>query len=149
MDKAKTNCILNLNLSKNIWFNILTYMDLKTFLNLEKTSKFFRKTFLNYYSEKNTIEEEKEFLKNKKYSYEAKSITNKIHKKINVSNLFHSEIKIYKRNIIEKYFNFLIQIPYSLIEFCGIYSNKSLTDLINNNIIKINDINIEINESLN
>ena len=149
MDKVKTNCILNLNLSKNIWFNLLTYIDLKTFLNLEKTSKFFRKTFLSYYSEKNTIEEEKECLKNKKYSYEAKSITNKNHKKINVSNLFHSEIKIYKRNIIEKYFNFLIQIPYSLIEFCGIYSNKSLTDLINDNIIKINDINIEINESLN
>ena len=147
MDKTKTNNLFNL--SKNIWFNIFSYLDIKNFLNLEKTSKFFRKIFLSYYSENNTIEEDKELLKNKKRLYDEKSIKNNNHKKINASNLFHSEIKIFKKNIIEKYYNFLIQIPYSLVEFCGIYSNKSLTDLINNNIIKINDINIEINETLN
>ena len=149
MDNTKINQILNL--SKNTWFNILSYLDIKTFLNLEKTSKYFRKTFLSYYSEKNTIEQEKEFLKNKKSSYLSKFINNKCnkcHKNLNVQSLFDNQIKIYKKNIIEKYYNFLIQIPYTLVEFCGKYSNKSLIDLINNHIIKINDINIEINETL-
>ena len=41
----------------------------------------------------------------------------------------------------------MIQIPYSLAEFCGIYSNKSLTDLFINDKIKANDIKLEINES--
>ena len=134
-------------LSKETWFNILSYLDLKSFLNLEKSSKFFRKIFLNYYSEKNTIEQEKEKLKNKK-SLNLKN--NKItYKTIIFPSLFCNDVKIYKKNVIEKYYNFLIQIPYTLAEFCGGYSNKSLTDLINNNILKINDFNFDINESLN
>ena len=147
------NIIINektfkINLSKDSWFNILSYLDLKSFLNLEKSSKFFRKTFINYYSEKNSIEQEKQNLKNKKY-FKERIVNNQTNIKITFPNLFFKDIKIYKKNIIEKYYNFLIQIPYSLAEFCGIYSNKSLNDLINNNIIKINDFNCEINESLN
>ena len=146
------NIIINektfkINLSKDSWFNILSYLDLKSFLNLEKTSKYFRKIFVLYYSEKNTIELEKEKLKNRKFFKEINKIPS--NKTINFPNLFYKDIKIYKKNILEKYYNFLIQIPYSLAEFCGIYSNKSLTDLINNKIIKINDFNCEINESLN
>ena len=138
---------IKINLSKEAWFNILSYLDLKSFLNLEKTSKYFRNIFVLYYSEKNTIEIEKEKLKNRKFFKEINKIPS--NKTINFPNLFYKDIKIYKKNILEKYYNFLIQIPYSLAEFCGIYSNKSLTDLINNKIIKINDFNCEINESLN
>ena len=152
MENIENNLINNnlnsnefFNLSKEYWFNILSYLDLKSFLNLEKTSKFFRKIFLIYYSEKNTINLEKEQLKNKKFLNDNYINTNNI----NFPNLFSTEIKIYKKNIIEKYYNFLIQIPYNLAEFCGIYSNKSLTDLIKNEIIKINDIKLDINESLN
>ena len=50
------NSKIMLNLSKNSWFNILSYLDLKSFLYLEKTSKFFRKIFINYYLEKNNCE---------------------------------------------------------------------------------------------
>ena len=134
-------------LSKESWFNILSYLDLKSFLNLEKTSKFLRKIFLNYYFEKNTIEQDKENLKNKKSLIKINN--NTTYNNIIFPNLFCNEIKIYKKNVIEKYYNFLIQIPYTLAEFCGIYSKKSLTDLINNKILKINDFNCEINESLN
>ena len=137
-----------INLSKDSWFNILSYLDIKSFLNLEKSSKFFRKTFINYYSEKNTIEQEKQNLKNKMY-FKERICNNQPNIKVTFPNLFLKDIKIYKKNILEKYYNFLIQIPYSLAEFCGIYSNKTLTDLINKNIIKINDFNSEINESLN
>ena len=141
--------ILNktLILSNELWFNILSYLDLKSFLYLEKTSKFFRKIFLNYYFEKNTIEQDKENLKNKKSLI--KKNNNTTSNNIIFPNLFCNEIKIYKKNVIEKYYNFLIQIPYTLAEFCGIYSKKTLTDLINNKIPKINDFNCEINESLN
>ena len=45
-------------LSKENWFNILSYIDLKSFLSLEKTSKYFRKLFIDYYIEKNTIRQE-------------------------------------------------------------------------------------------
>ena len=134
-------------LPKESWFNILSYLDLKSFLNLEKTSKFLRKIFLNYYFEKNTIEQDKENLKNKKSLIKINN--NTTYNNIIFPNLFCNEIKIYKKNVIEKYYNFLIQIPYTLAEFCGIYSKKSLTDLINNKILKINDFNCEINESLN
>ena len=134
-------------LSKESWFNILSYLDLKSFLNLEKTSKFLRKIFLNYYFEKNTIEQDKENLKNKKSLI--KKNNNTTYNNIIFPNLFCNEIKIYKKNVIEKYYNFLIQIPYTLAEFCGVYSKKTLTDLINNKILKINDFNCEINESLN
>ena len=139
------NSKIILDLSKHAWFNILSYLDLKSFLNLEKSSKLFRKIFINYYSDKNTIEQEKENLKNKTNFIIKNNISNKI---LKFPTLLSKDIKIYKKNIIEKYYNFLIQIPYTLAEFCGIYSNKTLTDLINNKIIKINDFNFDINESL-
>ena len=141
--------IYKLNLSKETWFNILSYLDLKSFLNLEKTSKFFRKIFINYYSDKNTIEEEKELFKKKKIPTDNNDNNIISNKKIIFPNLFSPDIKTYKKNILEKYYNFLIQIPYSLAEFCGIYSKKTLTDLINNKITKINDFNFDINETLN
>ena len=135
------------NLSKESWFNILSYLDLKTFLNLEKSSKRFRTIFINFYSEKNTIEQEKQELKNKTIS---KDDNPKICKNnISIPDLFFSDIKRYKKNIIEKYYNFLIQIPYVLAEFCSISPNKTLTDLIKNKVIKINEFNTEINETLN
>ena len=152
MEILKKDIIINnfnskiiLDLSKHAWFNILSYLDLKSFLNLEKSSKLFRKIFINYYSDKNTIEQEKENLKNKTNFIIKNNISNKI---LKFPTLFSKDIKIYKKNIIEKYYNFLIQIPYTLAEFCGIYSNKTLTDLINNKIIKINDFNFDINEFL-
>ena len=154
MENIEKNNLINNNqntnniiffLSKECWFNILSYLDIKSFLNLEKTSKNLRKIFLLYYSEKNTVEQEKQNLKKTSFFTE----TNKNFNKITFPDIFFNNIKIYKKNIIEKYYNFLIQIPYTLAEFCGIYSNKTLTDLIRNDIIKINDFNLEINESLN
>lgn len=153
MEKKENNSISNehklnkYNLSKASWFNILSYLDLKTFLNLEKSSKHFRLIFINYYSEKNTIQQEKEELKNKNISQDEKSIICK--NNISIPDLFFSDIKRYKKNIIEKYYNFLIQIPYVLAEFCSINPNKTLTDLIKNKVIKINEFNTDINETLN
>ena len=146
-NKYKLN--ISPNLSKESWFNILSYLDLNTFLNLEKTSKYFRTIFVDYYSKKNTIQQEIENLKNKKVLKDNNINTNILNEKKNIPHIFFNQIKIYKKNIIEKYYNFLIQIPYTLAEFCGTYSNKSLTDLIKDKIIKINDFNIEINEFLN
>ena len=135
-------------LSKEKWFNIFSYIDLKSFFNLEKSSKFFRKIFLEYYLETNTINEEAINHKNKINKTEAKP--DNAEDNINISfknSFFIKDIKKLKKNILEKYCNFLIQIPYELVEFCGIYSNKSIKYLFDNDIIKINNFKSEINES--
>lgn len=134
-------------LSKESWYNIFSYIDLKSFLNLEKISKYFRKIFLDYYIDKNTIKQEIINYLNKKSKDEIAINLEDLKENFSFPNLFFKDIKKLKKNIIEKYCNFLIQIPYSLAEFCGIYSNKSLTDLFINDKIKVNDIKIEINES--
>ena len=134
-------------LSKESWYNIFSYIDLKSFLNLEKISKYFRKIFLDYYIDKNTIKQEIINYLNKKSKDEIAINLEDLKENFSFPNLFFKDIKKLKKNIIEKYCNFLIQIPYSLVEFCGIYSNKSLTDLFINDKIKVNDIKIEINES--
>ena len=134
-------------LSKENWFNILSYIDLKSFLSLEKTSKYFRKLFIDYYIEKNTIRQEIIDCLNKKNKDENIINLENIKDNFSFPNLFFNDIKKFKKNIIEKYNNFLVQIPYSLVEFCGIYSNKNLTDLFINDKIKVNDIKLEINES--
>ena len=134
-------------LSKENWFNILSYIDLKDFLSLEKTSKYFRKLFIDYYIEKNTIRQEIIDCLNKKNKDENIINLENIKDNFSFPNLFFNDIKKFKKNIIEKYNNFLVQIPYSLVEFCGIYSNKNLTDLFINDKIKVNDIKLEINES--
>ena len=134
-------------LSKESWYNIFSYIDLKSFLNLEKISKYFRKIFLDYYIDKNTIKQEIINYLNKKSKDEIAINLEDLKENFSFPNLFFKDIKKLKKNIIEKYCNFLIQIPYSLAEFCGIYSNKSLTDLFINDKIKVNDIKLEINES--
>ena len=134
-------------LSKESWYNIFSYIDLKSFLNLEKISKYFRKIFLDYYIDKNTIKQEIINYLNKKSKDEIAINLEDLKENFSFPNLFFKDIKKLKKNIIEKYCNFLIQIPYSLAEFCGIYSNKSLTDLFINDKIKANDIKLEINES--
>ena len=134
-------------LSKENWFNIFSYIDLKSFLTLEKTSKYFRKLFIDYYIKKNTIRQEIIDCLNKKNKDENIINLENIKDNFSFPNLFFNDIKKFKKNIIEKYNNFLVQIPYSLVEFCGIYSNKNLTDLFINDKIKVNDIKLEINES--
>jgi hypothetical protein len=114
---------------------------------LEKISKYFRKIFLDYYIDKNTIKQEIINYLNKKSKDEIAINLEDLKENFSFPNLFFKDIKKLKKNIIEKYCNFLIQIPYSLAEFCGIYSNKSLTDLFINDKIKVNDIKLEINES--
>ena len=108
-------------LSKEKWFNIFSYIDLKSFFNLEKSSKFFRKIFLEYYLETNTINEEAINHKNKINKTEAKPDNPEDNINISFKNSFFKDIKKLKKNILEKYCNFLIQIPYELVEFCGIY----------------------------
>ena len=149
MENTKENSIFRVisKLSKESWFNIFSYTDLKTFLNFEKVSKYFRKLFVCYYVETNTIRQEMIDYLNKKRKDENTINLEDIKENFSFPNLFFNDIKKLKKNIIEKYNNFLIQIPYSLAEFCGIYSNKSLTDLFIDDKIKINDIKLEINES--
>ena len=134
-------------LSKESWYNIFSYIDLKSFLNLEKISKYFRKIFLDYYIDKNTIKQEIINYLNKKSKDEIAINLEDLKENFSFPNLFFKDIKKLKKNIIEKYCNFLIQIPYSLAEYCVIYSNKILTDLFINDKIKVNDIKLEINES--
>ena len=133
--------------SQEIWFNIFSYLDLKSFLNLEKSSKYFRKTFLQYYSETNDKREETLNLQNKGTQKDIIPENNISKEKISFPTLFHKDIKKYKKNNLGKYYNCFIQIPYYLAEFCGIYSNKSLTDLFEDNIIKFNDLKSEVNEN--
>ena len=146
-NKSKNNSfIASYIIPKERWFNIISYFDLKSFFSLEKSSKFFRKIFLEYYLETNTIEEEAINLQNKINKIDTKSEKCFEKKKISFPELFFKDIKKYKKNVVEKYINFLIQIPYNLVEFCGIYSNKSLKNLFDNDIIKTNDFKTEINE---
>ena len=149
MENTKENSTFRVisKLSKESWFNIFSYTDLKTFLNFEKISKYFRKLFVCYYVETNTIRQEIIDYLNKKRKDENTINLEDLKENFSFPNLFFNDIKKLKKNIIEKYSNFLIQIPYSLAEFCGIYSNKSLTDLFIEDKIKINDIKLEINES--
>ena len=149
MENKKENSTFRVisKLSKESWFNIFSYTDLKTFLNFEKISKYFRKIFVCYYVETNTIRQEIIDYLNKKRKDENTINLEDLKENFSFPNLFFNDIKKLKKNIIEKYSNFLIQIPYSLAEFCGIYSNKSLTDLFIDDKIKINDIKLEINES--
>ena len=149
MENKKENSTFRVisKLSKESWFNIFSYTDLKTFLNFEKISKYFRKLFVCYYVETNTIRQEIIDYLNKKRKDENTINLEDLKENFSFPNLFFNDIKKLKKNIIEKYSNFLIQIPYSLAEFCGIYSNKSLTDLFIEDKIKINDIKLEINES--
>ena len=140
----------DLTLSKESWFNIFSYIDLQSFLNLEKASKYFRKLSSLYYLEKNTFQFEKDLYSKKLLGDNQKPSKFKENSGyLDISNLFGENIKLGKKNMIEKVSNCIIQIPYTLIEFCGIYSNKSFNDLIKNNTLKINDINIDINENLN
>ena len=134
-------------LTKEGWFNIFSYLDLKTFLNLEKSSKYFRKTFLQYYSETSTKREETINLQNKGTQKDIFQGHNFSKEKISFPTLFDKDIRKYKKIILGKYCNCFIQIPYYLAEFCGIYSKKSLTDLFVDNIIKLNDLKSEINEN--
>ena len=145
-DFEKLNFKIFYELPKESWFRIFSYLDLKSFLNLEASSKNFRKIYIDYYMETNTIQEEILNLENKKIQKEVSSNVKISNEKISFPNLFFKDIKTYKKNILKKYCNFLIQIPYDLVEFCGIYSNKSLSYLFDNDIIKINDIKSEINE---
>ena len=149
MENTKENSTFRVisKLSKESWFNIFSYTDLKTFLNFERISKYFRKLFVCYYVETNTIRQEIIDYLNKKRKDENTINLEDLKENFSFPNLFFNDIKKLKKNIIEKYSNFLIQIPYSLAEFCGIYSNKSLTDLFIDDKIKINDIKLEINES--
>ena len=133
-------------LPKEKWFNIISYMDLKSFFSLEKSSKFFRKIFIEYYLETNTIREEIINFQNKIIKIQTNSDKSFEKEKISFPDLFFKDIKKYKKNVLEKYANFLIQIPYNLAEFCGIYSNKSLKNLYDNDVIKTNDFKSEINE---
>ena len=146
-NKSKSNSLIaSYIIPKERWFNIISYFDLKSFFSLEKSSKFFRKIFLEYYLEVNTIKEEIISLQNKKIKIETNSETKYEKEKISFSDLFFKDFKKYKKNVLEKYTNFLIQIPYNLAEFCGIYSNKSLKNLYENDVIKTNDFKSEINE---
>ena len=146
-NKSKNNSfIASYIIPKERWFNIISYFDLKSFFSLEKSSKFFRKIFLEYYLEVNTIKEEIISLQNKKIKIETNSEKKYEKEKVSFSDLFFKDFKKYKKNVLEKYTNFLIQIPYNLAEFCGIYSNKSLKNLYENDVIKTNDFKSEINE---
>ena len=140
------NFVASYILPKEKWFNIISYMDLKSFFSLEKSSKFFRKIFVEYYLEANTIREEIINFQNKINKIQTNSDKSFEKEKISFPDLFFKDIKKYKKNVLEKYINFLIQIPYNLVEFCGIYSNKSLKNLYDNDVIKTNDFKSEINE---
>ena len=135
-----------LNLKKDSWFNIFSYIDIQSLLMLESVSKYFRKIFLQYYSEKNTIEFEEEQIKNKKIQPQEKKNNINKNKKNIFPDLFFSGIRNYKKNIIEKNFNFLLEIPYSLIEFCGDFSNRNISKLIKEKNYKLYDFDCVINE---
>jgi hypothetical protein len=76
---------------------------------------------LDYYNDKNTNKKEIINYLNKKSKDEIAINLEDLKENFSFPNLFFKDIKKLKKNIIEKYCNFLIQIPYSLAEFCGIY----------------------------
>lgn len=131
----KTQKYYGSNTKDNCWFIIFSYLELPNILNLEKVSKFFRRVVIQYYLENNKLLEES---KNSKPNDNSK-------KHLIIPDLFFDGIKNYKKKIISENINFLFQIPYTLVEFCGSLSNKNFISLIEEEIIKINDFDCIIN----
>ena len=84
----KLNFKIFYELPKESWFRIFSYLDLKSFLNLEASSKNFRKIYIDYYTEINTIQEEILNLENKKIQKEVSSNVKISNEKISFPNLY-------------------------------------------------------------